>query len=197
MVFDRRAIVKGPVYDSRTCLRYCATSNRCPEFLSKCLWLESASPKNPSRIRFVLFEAELGDGDISQITHAITNALRAPTHAMPKRISTTTSVINSSDPIEPEVVEDSGDEADAVDVVAATPKAPRQQRKTIKTPDASQSIDRGCISAAFAAGKDISSQHKKYLICAAWLKEHRSIDAVSAKSHLHLLSLNRVAYQYT
>jgi hypothetical protein len=38
--------------------------------------------------------------------------------------------------------------------------------------------------ASFAEGKDASSQHKKYLICAAWLKEHRSIDAVGA-SHIY------------
>ena len=39
---------------------------------------QSAGTKNPSRIRFVMVEAELGDGDIGQITQAITNALRGP-----------------------------------------------------------------------------------------------------------------------
>jgi hypothetical protein len=34
--------------------------------------------------------------------------------------------------------------------------------------------------ASFALGKDAGSQHKKYMIAAAWLKEHRGIDAVSA-----------------
>ena len=33
--------------------------------------------------------------------------------------------------------------------------------------------------ASFVEGKDAGSQQKKYLICAAWLKEHRNVDAVS------------------
>lgn len=33
---------------------------------------------------------------------------------------------------------------------------------------------------SFADGKDVKSQHKKYLVAAAWLKEHRDVDGVTA-----------------
>ena len=137
-------------------------------------------PKNPSRIRFVMVEAELGDGDISQLTQAITNTLRAPTNAGVKRISATAPVVNGTDPVEPELVEEGGDEIEVVDVTPAAPKAPRQ-RKSPKAPDIVPiDMNMDLSLAAFAAGKDAGSQHKKYLISAAWLKEHRSIDAVGA-----------------
>src|SRR4029077_8334095 len=45
----------------------------------------------PSRIRFVMVEAELGDGEIGQITQAIQNALRTSGGPSPvKRLSTAT-----------------------------------------------------------------------------------------------------------
>lgn len=140
----------------------------------------SSIPKNPSRIRFVMVEAELGDGDISQITQAITNALRLPTNAGVKRISSAAPVMNGIDTGESEIFEEGGDGADVVDVTPAAPKAPRQ-RKSPKAPDIVPIDMNADLSlAAFAAGKDSNSQHKKYLISSAWLKEHRSIDSVNA-----------------
>jgi hypothetical protein len=136
--------------------------------------------KSPSRIRFVLVEAELGDGDISQITQAITNALRPPTNAAVKRLSVSGPMVNGSDTVESELVEESVEGVDALDVTPAAPKHPRQ-RKSPRAPDiVAIDMNADMSLAAFAAGKDASSQHKKYLICAAWLKEHRSIDTVSA-----------------
>jgi hypothetical protein len=51
-------------------------------------------PKNPSRFRFIMIDAELGDGDIAHITQAVQNALRPPTAPVPKRLAST--VINGS-----------------------------------------------------------------------------------------------------
>jgi hypothetical protein len=127
-----------------------------------------------------MVEAELGDGDISQITQAITNALRIPSNAGVKRISAVVPAMNGADPIEPEVIEEGGDEGDVVDVTPAATKVSRQ-RKSPKAPDIVPIDMNADISlASFAAGKDSASQNKKYLISAAWLKEHRLIDAVSA-----------------
>jgi hypothetical protein len=122
----------------------------------------SSVPRSPSRIRFILFEAELGDsGDISQITHAITDQQT-----------------------DTEVVEAESEEIETVDVTPSTPKAPRP-RKTPKAPGVVHIDMNADVSlASFAAGKDANTQHKKFLICAAWLKEHRSIDAVTA-SHIY------------
>jgi hypothetical protein len=47
--------------------------------LEQCLVAKNSSgARNPSRIRLIVLDAELGDGDIGQITQAITNALRPP-----------------------------------------------------------------------------------------------------------------------
>ncbi len=40
-------------------------------------------------------------------------------------------------------------------------------------------MNEGVSLASFALGKDSKSQHKKFLIAAAWLKEHRGINAVT------------------
>lgn len=136
--------------------------------------------RSPSRIRFVMVEAELGDGDITQITQAITNALRIPAGAGVKRIAVAAPPTNGVDPVNSELVEEEDIEADVVDVTPAGPKVARP-RKPPKAPDiVSIDMNADLSLAAFAAGKDANSQHKKYLISSAWLKEHRSIDAVSA-----------------
>jgi hypothetical protein len=146
----------------------------------------SSVPRSPSRIRFILFEAELGDsGDISQITHAITNALRSPVASgATKRLVAHASPSNTDQQTDTEVVEAESEEIETVDVTPSTPKAPRP-RKTPKAPGVVHIDMNADVSlASFAAGKDANTQHKKFLICAAWLKEHRSIDAVTA-SHIY------------
>jgi hypothetical protein len=140
----------------------------------------SGKTSTPSRIRFIMVEAELGDGDIGQITQAIQNALRSPTAPSVKRLAATTAA-NGATPepeIEPEVedVEENG----VIDAPSAPAKA-RGHRKLPPTPDIVPIDMNADVSlASFAQGKDANSQHKKYLIAAAWLKEHRSISAVTA-----------------
>jgi len=142
------------------------------------------SVKGPmhSRVRFVLVEAE---GDIGQVTQAIQNAFRSPVAAQPKRIGSPKSAINST--IEDqqsefdfeEEVEDEGDEANVVE--ARSSAKPRVARKPPSTPDILPIDMKTEVSlSSFAQGKDTKSQHKKYLIAAAWLKEHRDIGGVTA-----------------
>lgn len=50
----------------------------------------SSRGSTPSRIRFIMVEAELGDGDVGQITRAIQNALRPPPPPSVKRIAPAT-----------------------------------------------------------------------------------------------------------
>lgn len=127
-----------------------------------------------------MVEAELGDGDIGQITQAIQNALRSPATPPAKRIVAPT-VSNATTPeheFEPEV-ENVGEDDDI-----EAPPAPAKARGARKPPPTPNIVDidmNADVSlASFAEGKDAKSQHKKYLIAAAWLKEHRGVDGVTA-----------------
>jgi hypothetical protein len=132
-----------------------------------------------SRIRFVMVEAELSDGDIGQITQAIQNALRSPVAPPVKRLAATSPVTESAP--EPEVEQDR--EVDLSEIAELTPTSvkTRNPRRPAPTPNVVQ-IDMNADPsfASFASGKDSSSQHKKFLITTAWLKDHRGIDAVTA-----------------
>ncbi len=137
-------------------------------------------PSAPSRIRFVMVDAEIAnDGDFSQITQAIQNALRGPAPVQTKRLGS--SGIAAA-VVEPEVdVEVEAMEEDNTISTPSAPSKPRAPRKASPAPDIVDIDMNADVSlATFAQGKDAGSQHKKYLISAAWLKEHRNIDAVSA-----------------
>ncbi len=136
----------------------------------------------PSRIRFVMVEAELGDGDIGQITQAIQNALRVqPLGHSIKRIASAPPV-NPAGQVSSDEDEETEDQSDLFEgVVEPAASKPRAVRKLPPTPDiVAIDMNSEVSLASFIAGKDTKSQHKKYLVAAAWLKEHRDIDAVSA-----------------
>lgn len=133
-----------------------------------------------SRIRFVMVDAEIADGNIEQITQAITNALRPATHTIVKRIPMAAPALNGGDPVDEEQVDDEDDRSEIIDAAPAAPKVSRP-RKAPKAPDIVEIDMNSPVSLqAFAAGKDAGSQAKKYLIAAAWLKENRSTDGVTA-----------------
>jgi hypothetical protein len=141
----------------------------------------STGSKNPSRIRFVMVEAELGDGDIGQITQAITNALRGPAPVVVKRIASSTPAppSNGEQQVEPDDVVESDEELDAVDV---TPPAPKQRgpRKPAPKPNV---IDLDVTTepslASYVAKINPKSLNKRYLVLAAWLHDHRETGAVT------------------
>jgi hypothetical protein len=142
----------------------------------------STGNKNPSRIRFVMVEAELGDGDIGQITQAITNALRGPTPTtVVRRITAPAPIVNGgAEQAEPETVEEAVEEVEAVDV---TPQAPRQKtpRKPAPKPNPIDIDVTTDPSLALCVGKtNPKSQHKRYLAIAAWLHDYRGIETITA-----------------
>lgn len=136
----------------------------------------------PSRIRFVMVEAELGDGDIGQITQAISNALRGPTPTTIKRIAAPAQSINGyADQPSPEVIDDEIDEsAGGAD---ASPQVVRQrvERKPAPTPEVLP-IDFNNVEPtlnAFAAEHKAESHQQRYLLAAAWFHEHGSVAKVT------------------
>jgi hypothetical protein len=143
-----------------------------------------AKTSTPSRIRFVMVEAELAGGDIGQITHPIQNALRSPAISPAKRLTTATAG-NGATP-EPEI-EPESEHVEENEIIDARPDPVkvRGSRKPSPTPDIvpiDMNADVSLVS--FAQGKDARSQHKKYLIAAAWLKGQRDIHGVTA-SHIY------------
>jgi hypothetical protein len=141
-----------------------------------------------SRIRFIMLEAE-SDGDLSQITQAIQNALRPPSAATsPQRLAAPArAVVHDGNGADVSAGEDEAELEETIeqdDAAPATSRA-RSQRRPPKAPPVLPIDMHSPVSFAdFASGKDAKSQHKKYLIAAAWLKEHRQTPAVS-EGHIY------------
>jgi len=138
---------------------------------------------DPARIRFIMVDAELPAGsDIGQITHAIQNALRPPVvvpHALrtlpPQAV--TASVPNGEAEAEPNEV-DSMTEVNG-DTLEDTVR-PRATRKAkVKTPKVLTDINLDGF-ADFADQKKLKSHAKRFLVVAAWLKQNRSLDAITS-----------------
>lgn len=134
---------------------------------------------SPSRIRFVMVEAELAEGHIGQITLAIQNALRGP--ATVQRIAPPVAAKNIAP--EPHEFNDELENEEKDETLDVTPEVARQRapRRPAQTPKViSIDLDSDPSLASFAEKFKPNSHHTRYLIIAAWLHEHRSIDAITA-----------------
>lgn len=131
-----------------------------------------------SRIRFVMVEAEIADGDIGQITQAITNALRpVAANAAVKRIAVTIPQGNGELGAEAEVLDDAmAEEAEAVNGPAPSAKA-KTPRKPGPKPSVIQ-LDLDAPPPLSSLGK-FNSNHKRYLAIARWLHDHRGIEVIT------------------
>lgn len=136
----------------------------------------------PARIRLVVLDAEIPDGNTDSLNQVLQNALRSPT--LVQRVP---AIANGAKTIVHEAAAESQtpdlfDEVyDVVEAEPAAPARPRAPRKPSPTPEPVPiDMDTEPSLASFAQGKDSKSQPKKYLIAAAWLKEHRGIDAITA-----------------
>lgn len=134
-----------------------------------------------SKIRFIMVEAEIADGDIGQITQAIQNALRTSTPATaPQRLSGPglKAVARDSETED----EDEFEEADVVEV-DVTPKPQRQRatRTAKPAPDVLElDMTSGTSLATFVEGTNPKSHAKRFLMIAAWFKEHRETPTITA-----------------
>lgn len=138
-----------------------------------------------SRIRFIMVEAEMSDGDLTQITQAIQSALRGPVVASQKIISTPSLPrANGEAGVEEDADEDLNGDDSLIEVPSKPTKA-RGPRKPAPTPDV---LDVDLISetslASFAARANPESDRKRFLVIAAWFKEHRQISAITP-SHIY------------
>jgi hypothetical protein len=130
-----------------------------------------------------MVDAEIAEGDVGPITQAIQNALRSPSSGTVHRLQPPVAKSNPQENNggnESQAGLDLDDHAEVVEVAAPEPRQSRARRTVSRIPNVvAVDMNEEVSLASFAHGKDAKSQHKKYLIAAAWLKEHRAIDAVT------------------
>jgi hypothetical protein len=135
-----------------------------------------------SRIKFIMFDAEIADDQIPMVTQAITNALRGP-HPAPKRLPPATPQLNGNGAAEhddePDLFDDV-EEAEAVDVNPA-PKKKATPRRVAPKPNVIP-IDDG--DPPLSSLMDPKSNHRRYLMIAAFLHDHRDTPVVT-QDHIY------------
>src|ERR1700722_6113900 len=124
----------------------------------------SGKTGSPSRIRFVMVEAELGDGDIGQITLAIQNALRGPATTV-QRIAAPTAVkavAAESQELDEEIAVEEDVDAVRMPPAPVRQRGPRKPAPTPRVVDIDFNKDPSLES--FVGKTDPKSGHKRYLI---------------------------------
>src|SRR5271168_3810684 len=130
---------------------------------------QSDSPKQSNKIRFVLLEADLSDGNLSELTHAITNALKPSVQAPSKLLTRTAAQVlppATDDIPEAEVEEAEEPELTNSSTPPAAEKKPAQKKK-YKQPEYVE-LDwtgtGGSTFKDFAREKNPKSKARKYLV---------------------------------
>jgi len=134
-----------------------------------------------SKIRFIMLDADLVDGDLSQITHAISSALGRLGNS--GRLQSPTAVkqmeAGLAEQGEPEDEAESGAESPDADVRPSRPRRPRK----ILAPKVLNDIDWKSGEMSFqklAEDAKPTSDLMKHLVVAYWFKLHRGLQSVTA-----------------
>ena len=143
---------------------------------------QPVSKGGTSRIRFIMLDAELPEGDLSQITSAIQNALKPTTivqQRLPNQPAAPTLISNGAtgEPTD-EALSELGEEAEAA------PEAPRPARDPrVRKPRPPKVLDLDLTSEvsfeSYANEHLPESEPDRNLVVAAWFKEHRGVDAIT------------------
>ncbi|HEX6000260.1 MAG TPA: hypothetical protein VFZ16_12850 [Hyphomicrobiaceae bacterium] len=145
----------------------------------------SGKGSGPARIRFVMLDAEAPDGDLSQITLAVQNALRSSDGAGgARRLITTVSSKSTptADGVEgtvEEVAEEPVEETSAPQATRAGSARASQPRKGKMPTVLDLDLTSGVSFDDFARPKNPASNQKRHLVVAAWFKEHRNQDTIT------------------
>jgi hypothetical protein len=140
---------------------------------------KQAKSSGTSRIRFVMVDAEISEGDVGSITQAIQNALRGPAGPVVQRIASPPAKpheVNGSSV--PEMDADFESEVEQGDAAVETAPRPRVARKPAPKPSVIE-IDISSEPPLSSIGTP-KSNHRRYLAIAAWLHDHRGIEAITS-----------------
>lgn len=133
-----------------------------------------------SRIRFIMLDAEIPEGDLSQITSAIQNALKPTTTIVQQRLP--------SNGVQPAIgisgAEGELAEEEVLEVESNDDTAPKPHRRArVRKPTTPDVLDLDFTSdvslKSFADKHPAESEPERYLVVAAWFKEHRATPSVT------------------
>lgn len=137
-----------------------------------------------SRIRFIMLDAEIPEGDLSQITSAIQNALKPTTTLIQQRLPSAAAAVlpNGSAEID---AENEGGAVKLEDEEAAEAPVLRQPRESRpRKPTSMKVLELDLTSApsfeSFATEHIPKSDTERNLVALAWFKEHRPSEVVTA-----------------
>jgi hypothetical protein len=149
--------------------------------------VEDPPKSGNSKIRFIMLEADLADGDLTQISQAISQAMRQgqPITRQPASIAARAAVIPPAGAAQDEegdesVTEPDADESQETEEAPATSR-PRASRKYPAPKVIDLDLNAGAVPfEKFAMAKGNPSAHlKRYLLSAYWLKENLGIESVN------------------
>ena len=154
------------------------------------------APKKPSesaarsnKIRFVLVEADISDGNLSELTNAITSALKptlTPVHRqlVPRPLPPALAEAEESTPASEILPDESGAPGDTQEETGGNGTEPKTPRvKKFKPPEYLPELfagDKGATFKEFAKDKAPDSKNAKYLAATYWLKENGDSPTVNA-----------------
>jgi uncharacterized protein YjhX (UPF0386 family) len=143
---------------------------------------QPGSKGGTSRIRFIMRDAEIPEGDLSQLTSAIQNALK-PTTIVQQRLPNqpaTPALSNHGAAGEPVDEEPSGlgEEAVAASEAPRPAREPRARKPTV--PKVLElDLTSGVSFESFANKHQPKTELDRNLVVAAWFKEHRGEQAIT------------------
>jgi len=141
----------------------------------------SSGRSGNSKLRFIMLEADLSEGDLSQVTQAIQNALRP---AYPTSTRVIRGLSHAPGPIEDEDHEDIdlGTEDEQEEFGAARPRPQKNSKpRPAKVPTVLNDIDVKSSPSLhdYISQFDLKTSFEKYLAIAHWFREARETDAVT------------------
>jgi hypothetical protein len=141
----------------------------------------SAKSGSTSKFRMVVIDAELQEGEISQLAQAIQGAFSAQPRITPvtvngsaaRSLPSPDAGVIPAELVDGEIVEDAGETVSAP--APARPKTPRK----LRTPNLDNDLHPGEEPSlkAYADARNVTGASpvlRKFLVVAAWLHEHRS-----------------------
>lgn len=138
----------------------------------------NSTKSGPTKLRFIMIDAEISEGDLNQITQAIQNALKPPVVPSRLALSNSQGVNGAAHVAEPLAAEPEDEEQEDEDIAPAKPKtsAPRKP-STPKVLDLDLTGDPSWDE--FATEKAPKNDTERFLTVAAWFKLHKQIDAIT------------------
>lgn len=135
------------------------------------------SKSGASKVRLIVFEAEISDGDLSQVTQVLQNAFKSSSPA-PRIIQVNPAAGSLGNPVDEDIIE--GVDEVGLESPAPKPKAPRKA-KVAKTPTVMDDLDFNSDPSLkdFVSNFEITTAVDKYLVIALWFRDARNIPTIT------------------